>query len=226
MQQKEHIAKYVALGPQYAKQWIGLGSRNSIKNARATLAPGAVTDDWAKGIWANKVGKVVLNLWRVRWRNLPTKDRLINRGMTITGQCELCVNNQETTDNLFVDCTFTRWILKEAIEAAGGLVNLDKATNFEEAAYELNKVSKGSPAWGLQWSLYGISLFHIWKQRNLRRVTARKESPQTVLRQIIGMAEIGFDSGKYKTKTMTTAEKQALHQWDVLLMLIHTDEGS
>lgn len=81
-------------------------------------------------------------------------------------------NSQETIDHLFVCCDFTRWVLNEALDVAGALVKLDTAMNFEEAATELNKVSRGTPAWGLQWNIYGITLFHIWKQRNQK---ARRE---------------------------------------------------
>lgn len=47
------------------------------------------------------------------------------------------------------------------------------------------------------------------------------DSKQDVLRKIIEMTEIGFDDDKYKRKCMKAIERQALLQWDVLLMLIH-----
>lgn len=39
---------------------------NSIKNVKLTLRPEHPTDELEKGIWANKIGKVALNLLRVR----------------------------------------------------------------------------------------------------------------------------------------------------------------
>lgn len=115
MGQSSNIVKCVILGPHYAKSWIGKGTGSSIRNVRATLAPTLPTDVLAKCIWANKIGKVALNLWRIRGRSIPTKDRLIKRGMMIPGDCELCCNKQETIDHLFSGCDYTRWVLAEAM---------------------------------------------------------------------------------------------------------------
>lgn len=66
-----------------------------------------------------------------------------------------------------------KWVLKEAMEATGALVKLGTATNFVEAAAELNKVTL--PAWGLQWNVYGVVMFHIWKQLEEPKTGTRKE---------------------------------------------------
>lgn len=142
--QSDQIAKCAILGSQYVKTWIGKGHRCSVKNVRATLASDLPIDELAKGIWANKIGKVALNLRRIRGRSLPTKDRLIRRGMSIGGNCELCTAGQESIDHLFSSCEYTRWVLAEAMGAAGGFVKLDTITNFKESANELNKVTRGT----------------------------------------------------------------------------------
>lgn len=66
LRQKEQIAKCVTLRAQNSKVWIGKGTGNSIKNASKTLILKHPKDDLAKGIWANRIGKVVLNLWRIK----------------------------------------------------------------------------------------------------------------------------------------------------------------
>lgn len=60
--QGDQIAKCTILGAQYTKEWIERGNTSSVKNVRATLAPVQPIDDLAKCIWANKIGKVALNL--------------------------------------------------------------------------------------------------------------------------------------------------------------------
>lgn len=178
-------------------------------------------DDLAKGIWANKIGKVAFNLWRVRWRNLPTKDKLIGRGMTISRECILCDRKQETIDHLFAKCEYTKWVLKEAMEATRALVKLEAAAStFEDTTQELNKVTLGSPAWGLQWNMYGIVLFHIWKQRNQRRMQSKIDTKQEVLRRSMEMTKIGFDGGRFKRKCRMVEEQR-----DALLMLIYDRDG-
>lgn len=47
------------------------------------------------------------------------------------------------------------------MEASRSLVKTDMINSFEDAARELNKVTPGSPAWGLQWNMLGIVLFQI-----------------------------------------------------------------
>lgn len=200
-------------------------TRNSIRNAAATLRPELPRDKLARGIWANKIGKVALNLWHVRWRNLPIKDRLISRGMIITGECTLCDTEMESIDHLFFGCDYAKWVLREAMEATSSLVNKSGINSFEEAAYELNKVTPGSPAWGLQWNMIGIVIFHIWKQQNQRRMLARADPKQELLKRYIVMAEVGFEEGKFKRKNKNKREQHALLQWDALLMLIHEGDG-
>lgn len=196
-----------------------------MKNAAETLRPDYPKDELAKGIWAIKIEKVALNLWRIRWHNLPTKDRLINRGMAITGECELCDSGIESTDHLFFGCVFAKRVLRGAFEASGSLIAAGTINSFEDAAREINKITIGSPAWGLQWNILGIVLFQIWKQRNQYRLQGRADTEQEVLKRSIKMAEIRFEEGRYKRRNKSGNEQFALLQWDALLMLIHEDDG-
>lgn len=107
LRQKEHISKCATLGANGTKTWVGKGTGSSTKNVVSTLRPDNSKDELAKGVWANKIGKVALNLWRIRWGNLPTKDRLIRRGMVICGKCELCDIDQESANHLFLKCECT-----------------------------------------------------------------------------------------------------------------------
>lgn len=60
--QRDDIAKCAALGPNYSMIWVGKGTKNSIRNATETLRTHNLNNALAKGIWANKIGKVILNL--------------------------------------------------------------------------------------------------------------------------------------------------------------------
>lgn len=121
-------------------------------------------------------------------------------------------------DHLFFSCDYTRWVLKEAMEASRSLVRTEVINSFEDASRELNKVTNGSLTWGLQWNLFGIVLFQIWKQRNQHRMQVKADTKQVLLRRSIMTAEIGFDEGKYKRKCKNGKEQLALFQWDALLM--------
>lgn len=172
-----------------------------------------------------KIAKVALNLWRYRAGNLPTKDRLIRRGMVINGTCELCGKELETADHIFLKCDYTRWILREGLEAAESLVSLDSVGNFDEATTELNKVAPGTSAWGLQWTMFGAIVFQVWKQRNQKRMENKLDPKQVALRACIDIVGTGFDDRSYKRRQRSPDEKRALLQWDALLMLIHAGDG-
>lgn len=65
LRHRDQIAKCASLRPNKSKTWIGKGGGNSIKNSTTTLRPKYPKDVLAKGIWANRIGKVALNLGRV-----------------------------------------------------------------------------------------------------------------------------------------------------------------
>lgn len=90
LRHREQIQKCVTLSPQNSKIWIGKGTTSSLRNATRTISPKYPKDEMTKSVWANRIGKVALKLWRIRRRNLPTKDMLISRGMKIDGDCLLC----------------------------------------------------------------------------------------------------------------------------------------
>lgn len=51
---------------------------------------------------------------------------------------------------MFFKCEFSKWVLKESKEATGALVKKEVVASFDGAAREINKITLGSPAWGLQ----------------------------------------------------------------------------
>lgn len=139
LRQREQIAKYAQLGAHNYKRWTRKGTKNSIGNTTETLRPDLPRTSWLGASGRTRSEKVAFNLWRVRWRNLPTKDRLINRGMSITGECNLCDTGMESIDHLFFGCDYAKWVLREAMEATGSLVNTSGINSLEEAAHELKK---------------------------------------------------------------------------------------
>lgn len=50
---------------------------------------------------------------------------------------------------MFFKCEYAKWILKEGMEAIESLVNMANTDTFEDAARELNRVTTGTPSWGL-----------------------------------------------------------------------------
>lgn len=46
-------------------------------------------------------------MWLVIHNRIPTRDRLIQRGLQVDNRCLLCNRNQETIDHLFFSCDFS-----------------------------------------------------------------------------------------------------------------------
>lgn len=62
---------------------------------------------WAKVIWhiAIPPSKSLL-IWRLLYNKLPTDDNLSLRGCHTTSICNLCSAAQESSQHLFMDCSF------------------------------------------------------------------------------------------------------------------------
>lgn len=101
-------------------QWKGSGMHPSMANAMAIQQEQDPMDVFAKGIWSAVTRQMSLHLWRVRWKNLPTKDKSIRRGIAISEECLLCGEELETTDHVFLNCVYARWILKEGFDVVEG----------------------------------------------------------------------------------------------------------
>lgn len=107
--------------------------------------------------------------------------------MLIDGDCLLCNQEQESIDHIFFKCEYSMWVIKEAMEVLGALVWMETVGSLEDVAQELSKVTEGSPTWGLQWSMLGIVLFHIWKQHNQRRMQAKSDTVGVEQRSELGL---------------------------------------
>ncbi|XP_019224291.1 PREDICTED: uncharacterized protein LOC109205978 [Nicotiana attenuata] len=59
--------------------------------------------------------KAVFNLWLLLQGRLPTKDRLVNWGLSINQHCVLCQGHVETRDHLFLLCSYTTMLWKQVM---------------------------------------------------------------------------------------------------------------
>ena len=65
-------------------------------------------------IWKLKISpKIKHFLWKLNNDGLPTKERLRQNHIGITGGCILCQNNFEDTTHLLFQCPITKEVLKK-----------------------------------------------------------------------------------------------------------------
>lgn len=83
--------------------WKGVGSEQSLTNIINTMCTKGLVDTMATGIWVTTISKTSLLLWRVRWGEILTHDKLLKRGAQIDApQCLLCHNQLETITHIYV----------------------------------------------------------------------------------------------------------------------------
>ncbi|KAL6506664.1 hypothetical protein OROHE_022496 [Orobanche hederae] len=81
-----------------------------------------MSQDWKK-LWRLKIPPKVKNfLWRAAHNCLPTKEKLLQKGISAGGNCGLCDDSYETSWHIFVDCPFVKscWDAAELIEIMRG----------------------------------------------------------------------------------------------------------
>jgi len=66
---------------------------------------------WATCIWNKAIppSKSML-MWRILQEKIPTDDQLLKRGCQLSSICNLCNSSMETTNHLFLECSFATQI--------------------------------------------------------------------------------------------------------------------
>lgn len=83
-------------------------------------------------------------------------DKLIFRGADVLDKCMLYRNPSESVQHIFYTCEFSHWILKKSMEVVGNIVNPPRSTAFETMAVVIQKLTNGTLAWVLAWTILSV----------------------------------------------------------------------
>lgn len=155
-------------------------------------------------------------LWRLRWKILPTIDRLLEWGAEVLDKCQLC--DGESIEHIFYRCTFSQWLLEKVPFAASKLINHARAMSCEALEEMINDITTCSPTWGLTWTVIGILSWTIWNERNLWFKTNAFTSKETLLQRIIKDTSIIFREDKIKKDPRGKGEGEDVHIWGMLML--------
>lgn len=102
-----------------------------------------------------------VNMWLLLKNRLLTKDRMLNFGMNVDGNCTLCHGHLETARHLFKDCHY----IQAMFPALQWPITRDRNDLIEERLIvgNISKVEK----WAT-YLIYSVLAYHIWKERNTR----------------------------------------------------------
>jgi hypothetical protein len=127
-------------------------------------------------IWRLKVPPKVKNLlWRICRGCLPTRARLLDKGVNCTSLCGLCDESYEDTIHVLFDCPRARNVWQQNLLWSNVYsVMLINNTAAEVIFALLRELSQD------QSQLFASTLWSIWKSRNLRVWQNTSENSQTV----------------------------------------------
>lgn len=188
MRKKDNANKCADLGANDTMTWRGRGSTPTLANINSTLRERHPKDGYATGIWLSWIPKVSTLMWRVHKRRVSSFDWLIARGTTTDGTCQLCGASVEFIEHILFICDYSWWILEQAVEVLGGVLQVQQSNMFSMLAEHINSITKRSPAWGLSWTLLCILSWSLWKERNQRVKKRKFIGKEAVWRSILDVA--------------------------------------
>lgn len=90
LSRNERIVRCAVVGPRNTIQWRADGEIPSTQNIVSTIRRMDNRVSYARGIWATTIPRMVAVIWRLRWDNLHTFDRIRSWGLPVLDSCVLC----------------------------------------------------------------------------------------------------------------------------------------
>ncbi|KAG2314398.1 hypothetical protein Bca52824_017520 [Brassica carinata] len=104
-----------------------------------TLNPAPPTVEWHKSVWfPEKIPKHAFNIWVVYHDRLPTKDRVIEWGLSVSPTCLLCGTHDETRSHLFFSCSYATQLWQDIFS----LSNLNPPADFHSIRQWIQSVTQ------------------------------------------------------------------------------------
>ncbi|CAL0332867.1 unnamed protein product [Lupinus luteus] len=81
------------------------------KEAYAHCNPGTFLSNWGKTIWSTSIPPAnSFTTWRLLNNKMPTDENLQSRGCALASKCDLCRLKEDSTQHLFLQCSFAKSI--------------------------------------------------------------------------------------------------------------------
>ncbi|KMZ70597.1 hypothetical protein ZOSMA_199G00340 [Zostera marina] len=112
-------------------------------------------------------------MWKIRWRYLNTFNKIRRRGMRCPDLCILCNSSDESPSHLLFNCSYTRSLLlsftRRSDECLWKVMNAPIPSTEDIRIGDLiegiNRLTKGSPAWGLHWYALSTLCWFSWQKK-------------------------------------------------------------
>lgn len=164
--------------------WSGSDSGSlSLKDAYKMVHMDSNHLGWPCLIWSKAVPPTKAFLtWRIMHHKAPTDENMLKRGCGIVSVCNLCWNNSESSEHLFIQCAYASKIWSWLSHMLNTQIDLSSMEAI------LSILQKDWQPQVKELILSGIanSIYAIWSARNASRFESKSISAETSINQIIG----------------------------------------
>ncbi|KAK1295842.1 hypothetical protein QJS10_CPB15g00882 [Acorus calamus] len=161
---------------------------------------------WSSWLWKPiQTPRHSLCVWQAFHNKLPTKLRLLRKGLISDSKCPLCLYAEEDVDHLFLQCAFSRYIWSSVLK--GLLIRQSFPRSLAALPNWLSRVAV-FPSQKLILQLALTTIFwHIWKEHNSRSFKGQITHKQTLLKFIKLSISSRLKSAKITTTLTPDVEK-------------------
>jgi hypothetical protein len=180
---------------------------------------------WADTIWFSQcIPRHAFFLWLAFRKRLSTQDRIRSWNLAKNDQnlmcCVLCQSNIESHEHLFFECSFSADIW----ERINMKMRMNGAVNSwdDTLTFLISKNKSRAIRIIICKLLLAATVYHIWKERNLRFVKNLSRPPDIVFKQIIEDVRYKLLGLKIKLKPSVI---KILEEWEIRKSDTHDDGG-
>lgn len=154
----------------------------SIRKLYIGLLGSVVTVPWAKMLCQNPAPpKCIFVIWLLLHEKLATCSYLQKVGIQVDPICCFCERSEENLDHLFFECEYVDRVWRDVAAWCGIRRQAEK---WElEKRYLISQCTNNNMQQRLYRCMMTIVVYHVWRERNARRLQGKKASEDIVVRQ-------------------------------------------
>lgn len=137
---------------------------------------------WAKMMCQNSAPvKYLFITWLLLHEKLATCSYLRRIGISIDPMCCICERNEEILDHLFFECEFSRGVWKRMADWCGVQRTVER---WElEKIFLISRCTNNNKQQRLYRCMFAVVSYHLWRERNARRLQGRRTTEEMIVRQ-------------------------------------------
>lgn len=165
---------------QNGNEWIA-NSSFSIKELYRVFVGHVQKVPWAKLVCQNGAPpKCIFILWLVLHDRLATCSYLERIGVQVDHGCCLCGEGEETMDHMFFECHFVQEVWTQVTTWCG--ISRPAVKWEVEKVYLFSQCTTNSGKQRLYRCIITILIYHIWLERNSRRMQGRQNPVESIVK--------------------------------------------